>query len=227
MSFPILDIILVLLLLCFLLFGLIKGFWRSLFAFLTGFVTLVVAILLAKPLASLLDGWFHISGALANSFHGGIESYVSQHYPSLGWMGTAMNIILRKDYHTLVDGDDTSNLVNTFSQELGYLALVLICVIVLYIVIRIVLKLLSKVLKKITEKGVMKGVDKSLGAVFGLLKGVVIVFVFFGVMFELSSFITPVGEWLNSMLVSNPISKLVYGWSTTIMKDVVIPFLSK
>ena len=211
MSFPIIDIIIVLLIVCFLLFGLIKGFWRSLFALLSSFVTLLLAILIAKPVASLFDGWFHISDSLAGSFHGGVESYVAEHGVA-GWMAEVMKIVLGADkFQTYNASEDKTNLINSFSQELGYLALVLICVVILYIAIKLILMLISKALKKITEKGIMKGVDKSLGAVFGLLKGIVVVFIALGVIFELSSFITPVGDWFNSMLLSNPISKWLYG----------------
>ncbi len=227
MSFPIIDIIVVLLLLCFLLAGLIKGLWRSLFAFLSCFVTFILAILIAKPVATLFDGWFHISDAFANSFHGGIESYVAQNGYSTGWMAEAMKILLGKDYKDLVVGDDTSTLVNNFSHALGYVALVLICVVVLYIAIRLLLKLLSKILKKITDKGVMKGVDRSLGAVFGIIKGALVVFIAFAIMFELSTFITPIGDWFNSMLASNPISKTMYGWTEHIIQNVLVPFMSK
>ena len=229
MSFPIIDIILVLLLVCFLLVGLFKGFWRSLFALLSSFVTLILAILIAKPIASLFDGWFHISGALANSFHGGIANYVDQHgFPPSGWMGQAMKIVLgQQRYQELIDSGDPANLVNVFSQELGYIALVFICVVVLYIVIRLLLLLLSKILKKITEKGIMKGLDRSLGAVFGVLKGVVVILIAFGVAFELASFITAVGDWINSMMLYNPISKFVYDLAKRIIQDVIMPFVTR
>lgn len=227
MSFPIIDIILVLLLVCFLLVGLFKGFWRSLFALLSSFVTLLLAILIAKPVASLLDGWFHISGALSNSFHGGIENYVDQHGYTNGWMAQVMRIVLGKDYQSLVVGGDTTNLVNTFSHELGYITLVFICVVVLYIAIRLLLLLLSKILKKITSKGVMKGLDRSLGAVFGTFKGIVVVFIAFGVAFELSTFITAIGDWINSMLIYNPISKFVYGLTKQIIENIIMPFITR
>lgn len=227
MAFPIIDIIVVILLVCFVLMGLIKGFWRSLFALLSTFVTILLAILLAKPLASLLDGWFHVSTVFANSMHGGIESYVNSHGYSSGWMAIAMKIVLGNNYKDLVEGDDTSTLVNNFSDALGHLALILICVVVLFIVLKIILHFLSKILKKITEKGVMKGVDKSLGAVFGLIRGAVTIFICFGVMFELCSFITPVGDWFNGLLAHNPVSNFLYDITKNLLQNVVIPFFTK
>ncbi len=227
MAFPIIDIIVVILLVCFVLMGLIKGFWRSLFALLSGFVTLILAILLAKPLASLLDGWFHIGNAFANSMHGSIESYVSEHGYSSGWMAMAMKIVLGNNYTDLVDGDDTSTLVNNFSAALGRLALVLICVVVLFILIKVLLHFLSKGLKKLTEKGVMKGVDKSLGAVFGLIRGAITVFICFAIMFELCSFITPVGDWFNGLLAYNPVSNFLYGLTKNLMQNVIVPFFTR
>ena len=225
MSFPLIDILIVLVLLCFLFVGLFKGFWRSLFALCSSLLTIVLAILLSKPLSGLLQNWFQLSDAFASTFHGGIESYVNEHGYTSGWMAQAMNIIMGKDYMQHVT--DQTVLVNDFSFKLGTIANVLVCIVILYILLRIALFFLSKLLKKITERGVMKGVDKSLGVVFGLVKGCVVIFMAFFVIFELSSFITPIGDWFNSALTTNRFTGVLYGWSKTIIEDVIMPFITR
>ncbi|MBR1925766.1 MAG: CvpA family protein [Clostridia bacterium] len=224
MVFPILDVLVAMVLIIFILVGIYKGFWRSLISMFSVLVTLILAILLAKPLSMLFQNWFHFSSALGNSFHGGVESYVNANGTG-GWLGQAMNIIMGKDY--MANVSDNATLVNDFSFKLGQICNILICAVVLYILIRIGLWLMSKLLKKITENEIANGVDKGLGAVFGLIKGAVSIFVLMALIFELSSFIMPVGDWFNNMLEHNKFTSLLYGWSKDIMQNVIVPFFVK
>ena len=221
MAFPIVDILIILVFIVFVLVGIYKGFWRSFISLFSVFVTLILAILLAKPVSMLLQNWFGFSTTLGNSFHGDIESHVNAH-GTTGWLGQAMNIIMGKEYMSNVT--DNAVLVNDFSFKLGQICNILICSVILYIIIRIVLLILAKLLKRLTENEIANGVDKSLGAVFGLLEGAVVVFVLCGIMFELCSFVIPIGDWFNGVLTHNKFTSLLYGWSTDILQNVILPF---
>ena len=224
MTFPIVDILIVLILIVYILVVIYKGFWRSFISMFSVFITLILAILIAKPVSMLLQNWFHFSTVLGNSFHGSIESHVNAHGTG-GWLGQAMNIIMGKEYMSHVT--DNTVLVNDFSFKLGQICNILICAVVLYIIIRIVLLILAKLFKKITSNDIANGVDKSLGAVFGLIKGAVAVFILCGIMFELCSFVIPIGDWFNEILTHNKFTSLLYDWSTDILQNVILPFFVK
>jgi len=224
MTFPIVDILIVLILIVYILVGIYKGFWRSFISMFSVFITLILAILIAKPVSMLLQNWFHFSTVLGNSFHGSVESHVNAHGTG-GWLGQAMNIIMGKEYMSHVT--DNTVLVNDFSFKLGQICNILICAVALYIIIRIVLLILAKLFKKITSNDIANGVDKSLGAVFGLIKGAVAVFILCGIMFELCSFVIPIGDWFNEILTHNKFTSLLYDWSTDILQNVILPFFVK
>ena len=225
MAFPLIDVLIILFLVVFVIIGLVKGFWRSLIALFSSLITLIVAILLSKPLSNLMESWFHLSTALGNSFHGGVEGYITEHGYTSGWMGQVLNIIMGKDYMSAVT--DQGILINDFSYKLGVIANVLICVVIVYILVKVALFFLSKLFSKLTSRGLMRGLDKTLGAIFGFVKGIFIVFVALGVMFELGSFITPIGDWLNGIMANNSVTNLLYGWTKQILQDVIIPFITK
>lgn len=223
MAFPIIDILIILVLVVFLLIGLIKGFWRSLIALCSSLVTLIIAILLSKPLSMLLDSWFHLNSSFAGAFQPGIESYINQHGYASGWMRQVLNIIMGNDYMSSVT--DQTTLVNDFSLKLGQVANALICVVVLYIIIKIALFFLSKLLNKLTDNPLMQGVDKTFGAIFGLLKGTFVVFVALGIMFGISSLITPIGDWISGVMSSNPFTNVLYGWTQHLIQNILVPFV--
>lgn len=224
MAVPWVDIIFFVILVIFAIVGVSRGFLKSLVALFGTLLTLVVAILLSKPVAGLVDSWFGLSSvfqgmmveSLHETFQGGIPFLLN------GIITTLMGA----DYMAGVTDETIRSMefASDVALKLGNLITFAICIIVLYILIRIVLWLLSKLFDAITQNRAINGLDRVLGLVLGAAKGVLCLFILFGVAFLLSSLIPSLGSTIDYWIEQNTVSHAFYNWTRDIIENTILPF---
>ena len=111
-----------------------------------------------------------------------------------------------------------------FSLKLGEILTVVISVIVLYFIIRLVLYLLSRLFDIITQSRAISGLDRILGLVLGAAKGVVCLFLVFGIIYIIAILIPAAGTEIQTYLSENTVSYGFFNWVTDVIENTIIPF---
>ncbi|MBQ8762420.1 MAG: CvpA family protein [Clostridia bacterium] len=218
---PWVDIIFFALLVIFAIVGCVKGFLKSLLGLFSTFITLLLAIWLAKPVSGLVDSLFGLSATFGSLMQGSIHDAFAGGIPVV-FQGL-VTILMGSEY---MEGADTTSLefAADFSFKLGEIITVVICVIILYFIIRFVLYLLGRLFDVITKSRAISGLDRVLGFVLGAAKGVLCLFVIFGVAYLISMFIPGLNDTILNVIEPNGVSSPFYNWVRDVIENTIIPF---
>ena len=223
---PWVDIGVIVVLLIFAIVGSFKGFLKTLLGLFGTIVTIVIAVLLSKVVNGLFESWFGINSALAGSLHPTIEAECSDGVLS-GVILLFAQIVMKGYDLTNSSVVSSPDFIDAFANSLGTILGTAITVVILFILLKILVFILSIVIEKITSIKVVGKIDKGLGLMLGFIKGALVVFVLFGVVYLLSPMITPLGDLVETVRASNSITAEVYSWSCKLMDEVIIPWFNK
>ena len=219
--FPWIDIVFFVFLVIFAIIGFAKGFLKSLLGLFSTFVTLLLAIWISKPVSALIDNLFGLSAAFGSLMESGIHDAFADGIPII-FQGL-VTILMGQEY--MQTADTTSvQFAADFSLKLGEIITVVISVIVLYFIIRLVLYLLSRLFDIITQSRAISGLDRILGLVLGAAKGVVCLFLVFGIIYIIAILIPAAGTEIQTYLSENTVSYSFFNWVTDIIENTIIPF---
>ena len=222
------DIVVIALLLIMGIVGCFRGFLKTLIGFFGTLATLVIAILLAKYVSGLLESWFGLNSALTGWVKPTVADECSDGVIS-GVMLIFAQILMGKSEFNINNPDTVKSeeFINAFSSSIGNIIGTVITVIILFVLIKILLLILNKVFDKISKSNFFGGLDKLLGFVLGVVKGAFSVFLVFGIVYLLSPVITPLGDLVNNLAASNPVSNQLYIWACDLLDKVIIPWFNK
>lgn len=219
----ILDIVLICLLVIFALIGFSKGFINTLISLVGNVASLVAAFFLAKPLATLLNGWFGLAGALSSKLTTHIGTLfteftqvsgadiLSNYCNATGIWKTAISFFIKPE--TIYESN--SALSSSLGSLAGNFATMAICLVISFIAIKLVLHFLSKLFSNLKEKSVaFNGLDKILGLVLGATKGLVLIAIVFIIASMLQT-IPAVANALDVVFDNSNFAKPLYDFITT------------
>lgn len=227
MLMPWVDIVVCAILLIMGIIGCFKGFFKTLIGFFGTIATLVLAIFLARFVTGWLESIFGMTTALTNWIMPTVADECSD-----GVLGGVMRIfgelLMRNTSYNINDPAtvQSEEFISAFAGELGNIVSTVVTVIILFVVIKIVLAILNKVFEKITQGKVIGSLDKLFGFVLGVAKGALAVFSVFAIIYLLSPAIAPLGDLVESMSATNPVSYKLYTWGCYLLDNVVIPWFS-
>lgn len=228
-SLNVLDIAIVAILLIFAIAGFAKGFLHSLLKLFSSIASLAIGVWLARPVAVFINGFYDLSGFLAEKIGAALTTVdalfnftVGVVEPGVPWgagesitgdvLKTAingvegLNIFFKNALSLLIkDTDVIANgtlLADWFGSVLGGIAMLIIAAIAVYIAIRIAVGILSKIFDAITKNPAIGGLDHLLGLVFGAAKGALLIIVIFAIY---STFLAAIP------LISNAVSPILDG----------------
>lgn len=219
---PWIDILFIVILVIFALVGLAKGFLKSLVALFSTLITLVLAIWISKPVSGLVDSLFGLSTIFGDMLEGGIYNSFQGGIP-VAFQGL-VNVLMGADY--MATNPDTTSIefASDFADKLGNIITIAICVVVLYFLIRFILYLLSRLFDVITQNKAVDGLDRVLGFLLGAVKGAVMLFVCFGIIYIVSTLLPSVGGSIEYYIEMNPICQSFYNWTRDIVENTLLPF---
>lgn len=224
---PWVDIVVCAFLLVMGIIGYFRGFFKTLISFFGTLVTLIIAILLAK----FVSGWLENLFGMTTAFSNWIKPTVADECADGVLSGVLLifgKILMGHSVYN-IDNPETvqsEEFISAFSGELGNIIATVATVIILFVVIKIVLLILNKVFEKLTQDKVIGDLDKFLGFVLGLLKGGLAVLSIVALIYVLSPVITSLGDLVESMSSTNPVSYKLYGWACQLLDNVIIPWFS-
>ena len=198
-----------------------KGFLKSLLGLFSTFVTLLLAIWISKPVSALIDNLFGLSAAFGSLMESGIHDAFADGIPVI-FQGLVI-ILMGQEYMQTAD-TTSAQFAADFSLKLGEIITVVISVIVLYFIIRLVLYLLSRLFDIITQSRAISGLDRILGLVLGAAKGVVCLFLVFGIIYIIAILIPAAGTEIQTYLSENTVSYSFFNWVTDVIENTIIPF---
>lgn len=220
---PWLDILASAVLILFALSGFFKGFWRNFLSLFSSIVVIVLAILISKPIANLLESWFHVSSGLASSLQPSFANYFQATDWHTGWIYTLLVAFLGKTY--LQSEPSAEELATAFSGSVSKILVSIICMVVVFLLIKLVLWLILKFTKKLSIKKSHRILDRIFGILLGIFKGFFVIFVASWILFAIGGVITPIAGWLDNMFASNGFAGWLYKISNHILQNWIFPFL--
>lgn len=212
--------------LIFAIVGCFRGFLKTLLGLFSTIVTIVIAVLLSKLFNGWFESWFGLNSALSGALHPSIEGECSDGVIS-GVLLIFAQIVMKG--YDITDSSVVSSpdFIDAFSNSLGTILGTAITVVILFILLRILVFILSIIIEKITSINLVGKIDKGLGLLLGIIKGALVVFLIFGVVYLLSPIIPGLSDLVTNVTASNPITAEVYSWSCKLMDEVIIPWFNR
>lgn len=225
----ILDIVLICLVVLFALIGFSKGFMNTLLSFVGNLATLIGAFYLAKPLATLLNNIFGITGAIAKNLSIQISPFftnftnvagsevISNHCSATGILKTAFSLFIKPE--TIYESEEV--LVSSLGNFAGGVVTMAICMLLGFIVIKLVLYFLAKIFDALKKKSLaFSGLDRVLGLILGAGKGLLLIAVVC-IIASLIQSIPAVANALDTVFAGSNIGKPFYDFITSFVNNYV------
>ena len=229
------DIIIIVICAIAVVIGYWKGFLKSILSLVTYSLVFVGSFLLCKPTAAWLmkiTSWdTSLSARISSSLSGispkfdinmvGMNStelseHINDTINTKGFSGF-FKFLFRSSASKITPDSiaqkESFTLNNYISQTLTILAFIVGCFIVFVIFLFIIKWLLHFVTDILTDKSIaFRRTDKTLGSIFGLIRGLVWIFAFIGIiaLFRNLPLMSGINATINKSLIGKPISSLCY-----------------
>lgn len=219
----ILDIVLVCFIVLMAIIGFSKGFINTLLSLVGNIASLVAAFYLSKPLASLLNSWFGLSGAISGRLTSQISTFftdftnvsgslvIENHCSATGILKSALSYFIKPE--TIYESN--SALSSNLGNLAGNFVTMAICMILAFVLIKLAIYFLAKLFDSLKNKSLaFSGLDRLLGLVIGVLKGLVFIALIFVVAGMLQT-IPTVANVLDTVFEGSNVGKPLYDFITT------------
>ena len=222
----VIDIVLICALVLFGLIGFAKGFLTTLLSFVGSLLSIVASTFVAKPLAGLLNSWFHIGVGIGNAVSGQIGEFFTEFASATGSEILANHCsasgMLKAAFQFLINPDTTytrDEVINTIGTSTGNIATIAIALIVSFILIKIIILILAKIFDAAKKKSsAINGLDKFLGFITGLVK----CFIIYSVLCIIASLlqnIPAVASALDTVFNGSNVAKPIYDFITNLTQS--------
>lgn len=175
----ILDIIVIAIIALFTFIGYKQGLVKAAIKILAFFIAIIVALILYKPISNVIIKNTSIDDNIKNTIITKITPEGIEENQEVSIEDSLTKKIVGEASNTIEE------IANAFSVKLIETGVLLL----LYIVIKVALKFVSALTDLITNLPILKQVNKAGGIVYGLLKGIIIVYVIFAVIYLVSPLI--------------------------------------
>lgn len=214
-----LDFVIIAILLVGVFIGIKKGFIDQLFSLVGIFATIIGAILLCKLVAN--NFMASDSGAIFNKMQEFTANKLGEweYYEStkVVWSDVETNAGLINQALTLLGlpaiianlglfngmfkgfSAEPATLASQLPQTLTLYVNYAISFVILFIILSIAILILKKTLKKLASLPLIAPIDKLLGIIFAVIKNLITIIAVFVVATFISSFITPIGDFINNV----------------------------
>lgn len=221
----ILDIVLICFIAIVALIGFSKGFINTLLSFIGNLASIVAAFYLAKPLASLLNSWFGLSGVISKNLTSQITNFftsftnatgsaiIENHCTATGILKSAFSYFIKPE--TVYESNTvlTTNLGNLA----GNFVTMAICMLLAFILIKLAIFFLAKIFDSLKSKSLaFSGLDRVLGFAVGVLKGLIIIAVVCTIV-SLIQTIPAVASALDTVFENSCVGKPLYDFITSLV----------
>jgi len=229
------DIVIIAICLIAIAIGYWKGFLKSVLSLVTYSLVFIGSFLLCKPTAAWLmkittwdtslstkiSSWLTSLNPNFNTNMVGMDSatlssHINETLNTKGFSGFFKMIFRSTSSKITPDAiahKEFFSLNNYISQTLTILAFIVGCFIVFVILLFIIKWLLHYITDMLTDKSIaFRKTDKTLGCVFGLIRGLVWVFAFIGIiaLFRNIPLMKGINQTINTSLIGKPLSSLCY-----------------
>ena len=225
----IVDIIVIGIILVSIIVGTSRGLMLSAFSIASYFIAIIVAIKFAPLVARLLGKTSlivtiktKISAAIdkiiENFINDTVEVQINQIVDKLHLSNSMQDIQSLKETSVT-----TTGMVDTLSDKISNLILLVIAFVIVYFVAKLALFLISELIKKTSKLPVIRSFDKLGGLLFGFFEGILIIWVLFMIlfMFRASDTFKPVFDLIERSTIGNLLYK------NNILLNIVSNYLSK
>lgn len=228
----IVDIIVIGIILVSIIVGTSRGLMLSAFSIASYFIAIIVAIKFAPLVARLLGKTSlivtiktKISAAIdkiiENFINDTVEVQINQIVDKLHLSNSMQD---KMDIQSLKETSvTTTGMVDTLSDKISNLILLVIAFVIVYFVAKLALFLISELIKKTSKLPVIRSFDKLGGLLFGFFEGILIIWVLFMIlfMFRASDTFKPVFDLIERSTIGNLLYK------NNILLNIVSNYLSK
>lgn len=218
------DIIILLILVFFVGWGFYKGLIFSVLSLFGNFVNFIISLALTRPVASLLNSWFHLEGALTNGFASHLTKMSAGFNTNIVGMTTSeirshvastlteSKFPMKNLFKTMlrIDGDSIINktslsLNDILSKSFAQFFTLIISFVIVFVLIWLVLFLISLISKQAKKVDGIRITDRILGLVFGIIKGSFVICVVFAILafFNENGVLAPLFDYIKESTLGN------------------------